>query len=62
MTIVELYNTLEKAIDSGKSTVESRVYFTRKLHDNSNIAEPVELAIIDSDGDLIFSSNNLFKK
>lgn len=51
MTIEELYNVLEKAIDSGEATLDSGVYFQTWLSQRSRI--PISETEIDSDGDLI---------
>lgn len=55
MTIAELYNVLEKAIDSGEATLNSDVYFRHGHSQMSRIPiiDPVSETEIDSDGDLI---------
>lgn len=55
MTIEELYNILEKAIDSGRATLTSDVYVMRDYPQKSRlpIIDYVRDAEIDSDGDLI---------
>lgn len=55
MTIVELYNVLEKAIDSGEATLDSGVYFRHGYSQRSRIAiiAPISETEIDSEGDLI---------
>ncbi len=55
MTIAELYNVLEKAIDSGEATLNSDVYFRRGYSQKSRIPiiDPIAESEIDSDGDLI---------
>lgn len=54
MTIAELYNVLEKAIDSGESTLDSGVYFRHGYSQMSRIPiiDPISETEIDSDGDL----------
>lgn len=51
MTIEELYNVLEKAIDSGEATLDSGVYFSYGYSQRSRI--PISETEIDSEGDLI---------
>lgn len=55
MTISELYNVLEKAIDSGEATLNSDVYFRRVYSQKSRIPiiYPISESEIDTDGDLI---------
>ena len=53
MTISELYNVLEKAIDSGEATLNSDVYFREGYSQRSRI--PISESEIDSDGDLILT-------
>ena len=55
MTIEELYNVLEKAIDSGEATLNSDVYFRHGYSQRSRIPiiDPIHETEIDSDGDLI---------
>lgn len=57
MTISELYNVLEKAIDSGEATLNSDVYFRRGYPQKSRIPiiYPISESEIDSDGDLILT-------
>ena len=52
MTIAELYNVLEKAIDSGEATLDSGVYF-RCGYSQRSIFDPISETEIDSEGDLI---------
>lgn len=55
MTIEELYNVLEKAIDSGEATLDSGVYFRYGYSQRSRIPiiDPISETEIDSEGDLI---------
>lgn len=55
MTIAELYNALEKAIDSGEATLNSGVFFRYGYSQRSRIPKiaPIADSEIDSDGDLI---------
>jgi hypothetical protein len=55
MTIEELYNVLEKAIDSGEATLDSGVYFSYGYSQRSRIPiiDPISETEIDSEGDLI---------
>ena len=55
MTISELYNVLEKAIDSGEATLNSDVYFRYGYKQKSRIPiiDPISESEIDPDGDLI---------
>ena len=55
MTIEELYNVLEKAIDSGEATLDSDVYFRHGYSQRSRIPkiDPISETEIDSEGDLI---------
>lgn len=55
MTIEELYNVLEKAIDSGEATLDSGVYFRYGYSQRSrtSIIDPISETEIDSEGDLI---------
>lgn len=55
MTIEELYNVLEKAIDSGEATLNSGVYFSHGKSQKLRIPiiEPICETEIDPDGDLI---------
>jgi hypothetical protein len=57
MTISELYNVLEKAIDSGEATLNSDVYFRYCYSQRSRIPiiYPISESEIDSDGDLILT-------
>lgn len=50
-----MYNVLEKAIDSGKATLNSDVYFRHGYSQRSRIPiiDPISETEIDSDGDLI---------
>lgn len=57
MTIEELYNVLEKAIDSGEASLNSDVYFRHGYSQRSKIPiiDPISESEIDSDGDLILT-------
>lgn len=52
MTIKDLYNALEKAIDSGEATLENQVY----LEEYNNDLYSIEGCYVDSDGDLILKA------
>ena len=52
MTIAELYNVLEKYIDSGEATLNSGVYFMKeRTRQGIPIIQEVNASKIDSDGD-----------
>ena len=56
MTIAELYNVLEKYIDSGEATLNSGVYFMKeRARKGIPIIQEVNASKIDSDGDLILA-------
>lgn len=55
MTIGELYNVLEKAIDCDNANLDTRVLFYNKEVINRNNYSCINDAIIDEDDDLILS-------
>lgn len=55
MTVAELYNVLEKAIDSGDATLNSNIYFMKGLLHYAPDIEPINFSKVDSEGDLILS-------
>lgn len=55
MTISELYNALEKAIDSGDANLDTRLLFYNKEGIIRNNYSCINDVIIDEDGDLILS-------
>lgn len=59
MTIAELYNVLEKAIDSGKATIYSGSFYLCRRLDGKYVLYNIDEVTIDSDGDLIFSENGV---
>ena len=57
MTLLELYNVLEKAVDSGKSAIENDVFISYAKNHNPNTVslKKIEESYIDEDGDLILT-------
>lgn len=53
MTIAELYNVLEKAIDCDNANLDTRVLFYNKEVIKRDNYTFIDKAIIDEDGDLI---------
>lgn len=59
MTIADMYNALEKAIDSGKATMDSGAFYLYRRLDGKYVLDNIDEITIDSDGDLIFSENGV---
>ena len=55
MTLAELYNALEKAIDCDKADLDTRVLFYNKENILRNNFSCINDVVIDEDGDLILS-------
>ena len=55
MTIAELYNALEKAIDCDKADLDTRVLFYNEESISRNNYSCVNDLLIDEDGDLILT-------
>lgn len=58
MTIEELYNTLEKAIDCEKTNIRNEVFFLDKgWHNDVKVLKQITAVRVDSDGDIILIEN-----
>lgn len=58
MTIEELYNTLEKAIDCEKTNIRNEVFFLDKgRHNGVKVLKQITAVRVDSDGDIILIEN-----
>lgn len=57
MTIEELYNALEKAIDCEKTNIKNEVFFLdKRCHNGVKVLKQITDVRVDEDGDIIFEN------